>query len=191
MNVKFVKKAALITATASLVATSVLSKLSNAQVDNYPTDRVSFYCGETLDRASGQKIPTTLAWVPQRKANIPIIGWKKEYFGAWTSQKRCEVVSPKFQTFYEDGSLNYLTSGESAGYQIICAVIDEEERCSGENQLFQVRPGTNPEEVIVGLNAILSGQTSDSELIYQSSGNRVYISVSGFLENAPAVEDDN
>ncbi|MGK7892693.1 MAG: COP23 domain-containing protein, partial [Xenococcus sp. (in: cyanobacteria)] len=167
------------------------SELSNAQVDNYPTDRVSFYCGETLDQASGQKIPTTLAWVPQREANIPIIGWKNEYFGAWNSQKRCEAVSPKFQTFYEDGRLNYLTNGESAGYPIICAVLDKEEQCSGENQLFQVRPGTNPEEVITGLNGILGGKTSDSEPIYQSSGNRVYISVSGFLENAPAVEDDN
>ena len=45
--------------------------------------------------------------------------------------------------------------------------------------------------MIVGLKAILEGKTSDSEPIYQSSGKRVYISVSGFLEQAPAVEDDN
>ncbi len=198
MNVKFVKNAALIAATASLVSTSVFSQLSNAQANadrsennNYPKDRVSFYCGETPDLASGENIPTTLAWVPQREANIPIIAWKNEYFGAWNSQKRCETVSPKFQTFYEDGRLNYLTNGESTGYPIICAVLDKEEQCSGENQLFQVRPGTNPEEVITGLNEILGGKTSDSEPIYQSSGKRVYISVSGFLEKAPAVEDNN
>ena len=191
MNVKFVKKAALITATASLVSTSIFSQLSNAQSNNHPTDRVSFYCGETVDQATGEKIPTTLAWNPQREANIPIVGWRNEYFGSWNPQKRCEVVSPKFQTFYEDGRLEYLSNGEIAGYDVICAILEKEEQCSGKNQLFQVRPGTDAEDVILGLNAILEGKTSDSEPIYQSSGKRVYISVSGFLEQAPAVEDNN
>ncbi|MEM9276088.1 MAG: COP23 domain-containing protein [Cyanobacteria bacterium P01_F01_bin.143] len=191
MNFKFAKNTILITAITSLSCPSVFSQLSNAQSNNYPTDRVSFYCGETFDQASGKKIPTTIAWVPQREANILIVGWENEYFGAWNSQKRCEVVSQKFQNFYEDGRLNYLSNGENAGYPIICALLEKEEQCSGKNQLFQLRPGTDVKDVIRGLNAILDGKTSDSGPIYQSSGKRVYISISGFLEKAPVVEENN
>ena len=68
------------------------------------------------------------------------------------------------------------------------ALLDKQEQCSGENQLFQVRPGSNPEDVFLGLKGILDGKSS--EPIYQSSGDRIYISVSKFLENAPAIEDE-
>ena len=152
-------------------------------------DGVSFYCGEIPDKETGEKIPATLAYVPQRRANIPIIAWKSKHLAAWNPQRRCEVVSPKFQTFYEDGRLNYLSNGENAGYPIICAVLDKQEQCSGENQLFQVRPGSNPEDVVLGLKEILEGK-ADGEIIYQSSDKQVYISVSELLEKAPAVDDE-
>ena len=112
-----------------------------------------------------------MAWVPQRQANVPIIAWNSQHVLAWNPQKRCEAVSPKFQRFYTDGRLNYLSNGESAGYPIICALLDKQEQCSGENQLFQVRPGSNPEDVVLGLKGILIGDSS--EPIYQSSGKRI------------------
>ena len=152
-------------------------------------DGVSFYCGEISDKETGAKIPATLAYVPQRRANVPIIAWKSQHLATWNPQRRCDVVSQKFQTFYEDGRLEYLSNGESAGYSIICAVLDKQEQCSGENQLFQVRPGSKPEDVVLGLKEILEGKAQD-EIIYQSSDKQIYISVSELLEKAPAVDDE-
>lgn len=157
---------------------------------NSVSDGVNFYCGTISDTETGSDIPTTLAYVPQRRANIPIVAWKSNDLAAWSPKKRCQQVSAKFQTFYQDGRLNYLADGESAGYSIICALIDQQQECSGENQLFQLRTGSNAEDVIAGLKAILKGNVKDT-VIYQNSGNRTSVSVSGLLENAPAVEADS
>ena len=169
------------------------SQGSNAEItgvqavkNEMPRDRITFYCGEIIQKNTGEKIPTTMAYVPQRQANVPIVAWKSQHLAAWNPQRRCQIVSPKFQAFYEDGRLNYLSQGENAGYPIICALLNQQEECSGENQLFQIRPGSNTGNVIAGLNDILEGKSS--EPIYQSSGDRIYISVSKFLENAPSIE---
>ncbi len=194
MNIKLFTRITLAMIAVSLVSIPLLSRVSSAEIavkepqkSARSTDRVSFYCGEIADRETREQIPATVAWVPQRQANVPIIAWNSQHVLAWNPQRRCEAVSPKFHRFYTDGRLNYLSNGESAGYPIICALLDKQEQCSGENQLFQVRPGSNPEDVVLGLKGILIGDSS--EPIYQSSGKRIFVSVSKFLENAPAIED--
>lgn len=187
MDIKSLVRILATTTVVSLVFSPSFSQSSNAEAEK--SDRVTFYCGKIPDKDSGKNIPATMAYVPQRQANVPIIAWTSQHLAAWNPQRRCEAVSPKFQTFYEDGRLNYLSNGENAGYPIICALLDKQEQCSGENQLFQVRPGSNPEDVVLGLKEILDGK-ADGETIYQSSDKRVYISVSELLENAPTVEDE-
>ena len=168
--------------------TSINSQQSNAETP-YPQNRVSFYCGEFLDGDNGQTIPATLAYVPQRKANIAIIVWKSNYIPAWDAQKRCETVSPKFQTFYEDGRLNYLTTGINNGYDIVCAAIETGKSCTPDDQLFQVKATDNPEAVLEGLTGIIEGTVS--EPIYQNSGEKIYVSIEELLNNAPAIEETN
>ena len=168
-------------------STNAESEQKEASSSDFPMDRVSFYCGEISDEETGESIPATVAYVPQRQANVAIIGWNSWHLAAWNPQRRCDLVSPKFQTFYENGRLNYLSNGENAGYPIICALLDQQEQCSGENQLFQVRPGSKPEDVVLGLKAILEGKSS--EVIYQSSGKHFYLSIDEFLKKAPALED--
>ena len=124
----------------SLVSIPVLTYSSNAEIqvkqvnEDPPSNKVSFYCGTISEPETEENIPTTLAYVPQRKVNVPIIAWKSNHLAAWNPQKRCDLVSAKFQTFYEDGRLNYLSDGEIAGYSVICALVDKQEQCSGENQ---------------------------------------------------------
>lgn len=154
-----------------------------------PEDRVSFYCGTIADRETGELTPATLAYVPQRKANIPIVAWTTQ-LAAWSPEKRCESVSKTFQTFHEDGRLNYLSQGVSAGYPIICAKLDTQEECSGGNQLFQVKAGSNPEDVIAALKGTLAGETGEELIVQSSSGGQTNISMSELLENAPAIDED-
>lgn len=181
----------------SLLSVPWFPNASNAQVRveesnlELPSDRITFYCGKITGQETGEVTPTTLAYVPQRKAHIPIVAWTSNHLAAWNPERRCQAVSANFQTFYKDGRLHYLSNGESAGYPIICALLDQQEQCGGENQLFQLRTGSNPEDVIVGLKDILSGKTTGRDIIEQGSGQKIYISISGLLENAPAIEDES
>lgn len=201
MRFKFWVTILLAIAIVRFVPTNELSQSSKAQT---PVDQktketntassnngVSFYCGETVDRETGATIPATLAYVPQRKANVLVVAWKSNYIPQWDAQSRCETVSPKFQSFYEDGRLHYLTTGENNGYEIICAATETNGSCTGEDQLFQVKEGSDPEEVLEGLNGIIEGTSSTP--LYQSSGSqssdeKIYVSIEKLLNTAPAIE---
>jgi Circadian oscillating protein COP23 len=166
----------------NLVFVSLLNQGTHAQseVDAVEkSDRVTFYCGKIPDQASGEHIPATVAWVPQREETVTIIAWKSNYIPQWDAQKRCETVSPKFQAFYEDGRLEYLTTGENQGYDIICAAVETGQACKAEDQLFQVKANNDPEAVLTGLTGIIEG--TSSEPIYQSSGDQTYVSMEELL----------
>ena len=191
MNMKISANIFLEIATVSCLTIPILSQIIWAQTtvkENAKEDGVSFYCDEIVNNETGRSIPTTVAYVPQRQKTIPIIAWKSEHLAAWNPQRRCEAVSPKFQIFYKEGRLNYFTDGENQGYPIICGISNTQEPCNGESQLFQLRPGSTSEDVIAGLEDLVSGKVSKP--IYQNHGGRVYISVSEFLDNAPAIEGE-
>ena len=181
MNIQFSSK--LLAVAIALTTFNIFERSSNAQTA-YKSDRVNFYCGEFTDD-TGETIPATMAYVPQRKASVSIIGWKSNYIPAWDAQRRCDTVSPKFQAFYEDSRINYLTTGKNNGYDIICAAV-ERQPCKPNDQLFQVKASNDPDAVLKGLTGIIEGETGTP--IYQSSDNKIYVSMDEFLEAAPAVE---
>ncbi len=179
-----------LTALTSLASLSInLSpSLSQSTSSESHPNKVTFFCREKFDTASGEKIPATIAWIPERKGHVYLIGWKSEYFnkGGWTPQKRCQEVTPKFQAAYEKGHLNYLYNGKSEkGYPIICGLANQGESCNSNNQLFTVKSGSNPEQVLQGLINSLEGKTS--EPILQSSGEQIYIDVQNIFKKAPLI----
>ena len=184
MNIKSSFK--LLVAVISLSSFGIFGRSTDAQTA-YKTDRINFYCGEYTDKSSGETIPATMAYVPQRKASVSIIAWKSNHIPAWDAQTRCNTSSPKFQSFYEEGRLNYLTTGVNNGYDIICAALKIGQPCKPEDQLFQVKASDDPSAVLKGLTGIIEGETTDTP-IYQSSGNKIYVSMDEFLEAAPTVE---
>lgn len=188
MNIKSWITLLLAAITFELTSAIIFSQRSNAE-NPYPRDRVSFYCGEFFEQESGTILPATVAYVPQRKATIAIIAWKSNYIPAWDARRRCEIVSPRFQEFYEDGRLNYITTGINQGYDIVCAAINKGKPCNPENQLFQIKATDNPEVVLQGLIGIIEGTVS--EPIYQNSGDQIYVSMEELLKNAPAIEEAN
>jgi hypothetical protein len=56
-----------------------------------------FYCGTFKDPSSKMDLPATLAKVAGVKEDRVVIVWKSERFPEYTPQRRCEIVSPKFQ----------------------------------------------------------------------------------------------
>ena len=177
---------ALVSLTTAIVTANIAPSFSQSAAP----DQVTFFCKEVYDRASGEKIPATVAWVPGRQGNVRIVGWKSEYFlkKGWNAQKRCEEVTPKFQKAYDEGRLNFLTTGTAGGYPIICAVAQQGESCDSIAQLFTIKPHDNPDLVLQQLMDILEGKTSD--MLLQSSGNQIYVSVPEFFRKAPITDRD-
>ena len=176
----------ILTATIAVLLTSNSLVRANSQDTAYRTDSINFYCGEYTDKVSGETFPATMAYVPQRKASVSIIAWKSNYIPAWDAQTRCDTVSPKFQTFHEEHRLDYLTTGENNGYDIICAVVKLGQPCKAEDQLFQVKATDNPNAVLEGLTGIIEGEPS--EIIQQSTGKKHYVTMKKLLDVAPVAE---
>ncbi|MBR8840279.1 MAG: COP23 domain-containing protein [Stigonema ocellatum SAG 48.90 = DSM 106950] len=173
--------------TVATLTVSIVPSFSESQPSEAKPNQVTFFCREVFDQASNSRIPATVAWIPERQIHVRFIGWKSEYFerNGWTPQKRCATVTEKFQQFYSQGRLNYLTYGTVNGYPVICAPANPEETCNSNNQLFTLKSGSNPQIVFQNLIDITKGASSD--MILQNSGKQTYLSVQALFKKAPLV----
>jgi hypothetical protein len=119
-----------------LVAISLVTTLAIAKVERLSAQENSttarFYCGKTLDPSSNQELPTTLLMSSDSSEQRAIAVWKSEYFGNdFTPQKRCDIVSPKFQTALIDQGRTKITAGidKASGLGIICAIASNGDVC--------------------------------------------------------------
>ncbi|MBD2337489.1 hypothetical protein H6G64_10865 [Calothrix sp. FACHB-156] len=179
-----------LTSTATLY--TIPPAFSQAPSSESVLDKYTFFCQDVFDKASGEKIPTTVAWNPQKNKdkNVRLIVWKSEYFnqGGWTPKQRCEKVTEKFNLLYKKGSLEYFTHGIYKGYPVICGVAKQGEICNEDNILFTVKLGYLPEKVLERLTDSIVDVVSDP--IYQKSGDRIYFFVTGLLNKAPIINED-
>ena len=169
-----------LTFTALTVTLSVNPGLSQ----EIPKQEVSFACRSIPYKGNTKRVPTTMAFVPNKKPEpyVPIIAWKSDSFptsSEWTPQRRCEQVSKKFQQFHQQGQLDYLTTGKLNGLGVICAA--KPGQCNKNNILFSVRPGVNPTTVLAELNEIRKGTSTD--LNWQNSGENTYLNLGEYLRN--------
>ncbi|BAZ13231.1 hypothetical protein NIES4071_50700 [Calothrix sp. NIES-4071] len=176
--------AALTSATYFAVSLTAVSQNTPASVSN----KVTFFCREGLDKASGKNIPFTVAWVPERKKHVRFIAWKSEFFekAGWTPQERCQKVTERFNKMYDTGRLKYFGSGANNGYPIICGLFNKDDACNTENQLFTVKSGSQIKVVLEQLIDIAEGKASN--VLYQSSGQQIRVSVQDILNNATVAD---
>ena len=87
--------------------------------------------------------PATMAKTSKGN-NVPVIRWVSSYFSGtgWTAQARCKDVSARFQRYYDDGSLRFLTTGQKNGLPVICTSPVKDGGC--KNLLFTLKSGTDP-----------------------------------------------
>jgi hypothetical protein len=84
----------------------------------------------------------------------PVIRWVSNDFEqkGYTTEKRCQEVSNRFQTYHVSGDLNYLTTGKMNGQPVICTTSQRYGTC--DKLLFTVRPGVNPQHTLRQLLAV-------------------------------------
>jgi len=86
----------------------------------------TYYC----DR-SDEDTPTT--FVRTTRGKLALIPWESEAFtsAGYPPEKRCEIVSKKFQSYLQQGILNYITIGRENHEPVICVSREEGGPCQG------------------------------------------------------------
>ncbi|MGK7927384.1 MAG: COP23 domain-containing protein [Spirulina sp.] len=157
----------ILTAFGSALLMSALSmKPGNAQ-----SESTTFFCG------TYKGDPTTIARV--QDINIPIVPWRTSYFSdsAWTPERRCHEISRRFQVYHQQGTLNYLTTGEVDEMPVVCAV--ETQRSSCQELLFTLTRNSNPNTFLTTMFKVTNN--SDKNRIISRFSDRVYIDLDKYL----------
>ncbi|MDH6099194.1 COP23 domain-containing protein [Anabaenopsis sp. FSS-46] len=183
--------------TSAVALTALTFTLSAPPAASQTTPKqVSFICRSITPRTDGlRKVPATVAFIPGSRRYQPIIAWESDSFPntVWTPQKRCEEISQRFQDFYNQDRLRYMTVGQIKGLGVICAA-QSPETCNSRNQLFTVKPGSDPQTVLEQLIELASGRTTEgvsqttNSRMWETVNNQKYLNFGVYLESAP-VED--
>lgn len=132
-----------------------------------------FYC------ESGENgVPTTFVTTPQ--GTYPVIRWVSDYFSphGYDQGTRCRQVSDKFQTYFNDGNLNYITTGIINHQPVICVSDTKGGTCQGV--LFTLKPEENASRIIQQLFDLRSGAASGP---LEESGSRLYLDFNRYIED--------
>ncbi|NJO93899.1 MAG: hypothetical protein HC820_05220 [Hydrococcus sp. RM1_1_31] len=155
---------------------------SNAQEN----ERVQFICGESFDKQTNRRLPTTFAWTHRGK--MALVRWKTEQFPGYPPQRRCEEVSPRFQEAYNSGTLGMITNGTMNNQPVICTTTEQDGAC--QNLLMTLRSQDNSLKVLKEFEDILNGRGVGP--VVHSSGTPqrfVELDIQKFLNTAPVEKD--
>lgn len=158
--------------------------ISQAQTN----DEVRFICASGFDQNSNQRFHTTYAWTQRGKS--PVVRWKYKWFNSseYTPERRCQEVSSRFQTAYDNQSINYITNGTQNNQEVICTARQERGTCA--DLLLTLRPGDDSLEILTAFKDQLKGR--GGTIVEHSSGKKqVYykINFKKFLQTAPVEEE--
>ncbi len=94
--------------------------------------------------------------VKTKKGQVPIVIWDSLAFtsSGFSPLTRCKTVTRRFKSLHSSGRLKYLTAGQVNSQPVICATIRSTDRCSSQNLLFTLKPGSEPQGVLQRLNDI-------------------------------------
>ncbi|NEP77658.1 MAG: hypothetical protein F6K39_05425 [Okeania sp. SIO3B3] len=155
-------KSILSTIAASAVAIGSIAKFS--QPSFAQKGKTVFFCGK-----SSTGTPTTYGRTASGK-RIPIISWQKPWSNEFTPEKRCQIVSQKFQKAEEEGVLNYFTSGVASNSNVVCATRRYGGPC--DMVLFTLRKEDKPHEVTEALFG--AGYKASGPVIQSEDGSPRY-----------------
>jgi Circadian oscillating protein COP23 len=136
-----------------------------------PVAKDYFSCGTT-----SHGTPTTFVSTPSE--NIPLIRWVSNYFthSGYSPEARCRDVSQRFNRYYSQGILNYVTTGYVNNLPVICVASDIGGPCT--EVLFTLKPGENATRAIQQLFDVRAGASGP---LYESE-SRTYIDMKPYTQ---------
>ena len=132
-----------------------------------------------------QGVPTTFAKMPDQTM-VPVLIWQSDYFSysGYDPSTRCQLVSNRFQYFYNAGQLNYITTGRMNRMPVVCVSYKNGGGCNG--LLFTLKPGVNPGQTLQKLMAV---RVSSTGPLNETTG-RVYVNFDDYLKQAKTSNRD-
>ncbi|NES73127.1 MAG: hypothetical protein F6K24_52015 [Okeania sp. SIO2D1] len=161
-----------------------------------------FFCGTREYR--GRNVPATIVENIQSNEEIIVILWKLDnyYFGEkYPPQKRCEIVSERFQNIYDKGGLKYIVPTleswvPNQEIPVVCGVKNMINSCNNEDLLFTLESKDDPNLVVKDLinsleiskknPPILRGEEPPNTF---AEGKRVYYDLSDVLNRLEMKEN--
>src|SRR5579883_465904 len=100
----------------------------------------TFYCNQS------DGVPTTFVRTQDGKS-VPIIHWVSNYIshGRLTPVRRCQEVSRRFQSNYDNGTLKFIKAGMLNGQPVVCAAAQKKAACTERTLLFTLLNGSDPD----------------------------------------------
>lgn len=129
----------------------------------------AYFCGN-----SPNNIPTTYA-VPKTGKRISLISWQKPWSDEFTPEKRCRIVSEKFQKAEDKDLLNYITSGVVNNQNVICATRKYGGPC--QELLFTLRDDDKPNDVLGALLGVGSLGRGSPLIQTENGSSRIYYDI--------------
>ena len=162
-----------------LAASAVLSPFGLNPATQAKSIGTSFVCG------NAQGVPITFAKTPDQ-TTVPVLVWQSDYFSnsGYDASTRCQLVSSRFQYFYNTGQLNYITTGRMNRMPVVCVSYQKGGGCDG--LLFTLKPGVNPAQTLQKLMAVRVRSTGP---LNETTG-RVYINFKDYLNQAKTLNRD-
>jgi Circadian oscillating protein COP23 len=177
MKASFLRPIVIATAL-GLIAAPAFVQPSQAEAQS----NARFFCGAITNPATGEKTPMTFART--QRGNVEMIRWKSTFFNNrvndFTPMNRCTEVSRRFQAFYNQGILSYLTTGKMNDQNVICVAEEYGGPCSG--LLLTLEPKDDPQQV---LQELMNVRTRASGGPLTRGSGSAYFDVEDFLATAP------
>ena len=145
-----------------------------------------FICASGFDKSTNQHFPTTYAW--RKRGKVAVVRWKYNWVknSELTPQQRCQQVTSRLQTAYNNNSINYLTNGTENGQRVICTAREKGGAC--DTTILTLRPEDDSLEILAKLNQNLGGGGGGEPIEHSGKRKRqVYypIDIDKFLKTAP------
>lgn len=166
----------ILSACTAAIATTLVS--NSSALSQQPT----FFCGTN----SGN--PATIVQSPQH-GDVTLINWKSNRTASsgYDNQTRCNIVSEKFQNFYDQGALKLFTVGKVNRQSVICVVPSKDAPCNKDSMLYTLNPEKDANQQLQQLLDIRTGASTEA---LEETNGRIYVDYEAFLQEK-ANEKDN
>jgi hypothetical protein len=123
--------------------------------------------------------PTTIARTSQ--GNVTVISWRSSHFSnsGFTPEKRCQIVSERFQTHSNKGTLRFITVGKINGQNVMCVAQRQGAGCRRDGLLLTFEPQDDPYTVIKDLFGVSRGAGGSS---VSRGESKPYINIGNVLQ---------
>lgn len=135
-------------------------------------EETTFFCG------TSKGVPATIART--QRGEVPMIVWDSSTLSQSddTPQNLCKKVSQKFQSYYKNGTLKYITTERRSGQLVACIAQEENGSCTGEPLFLLKSNESNPRAT---LQRIFRIRVASAAPISETN-SRLYIDFDKYLK---------